>query len=209
MGVLERVVLLATGLVAAYLVWFFAGQHRRAGGEASHNVYYMVSFGVLLVAGLLLIGFGYGVLASPLVVIVAALIPLALATGLVVQYFPRYGGTYLTFAVAGVLGIALTRFAGPAGLGTAVLATVHSVAGVTIFFLPLVAVRRGLTAPSFALVTVGGTLIGIGGIALAFLKAGRPILPASFIFAILAPLLFLMTLSFALGFTRSTPAGQA
>ncbi|MDI6822922.1 MAG: hypothetical protein QME87_00925 [Bacillota bacterium] len=42
-------------------------------------------------AGLLLIAFGYGVLASPLVVIVAALIPLALATGLVVQHFPSYG----------------------------------------------------------------------------------------------------------------------
>lgn len=209
MGVFDRVVLLATGLVAAYLVWFFAGEHRRAGGEASHNVYYMVSFGVLLVAGLLLIAFGYGVLASPLVVIAAALIPLALATGLVAQHFPSYGVTYLTFAVVGLLGIAVTRFVGPAGLGTAVLALVHSVAGLTIFFLPLAAIRRGRAKPPFALVTAGGTLIGIGGIALAFLKAGRPILPASFIFAILAPVLFLMTLSFALGFTRSKSAGQA
>ncbi|MBC7239034.1 MAG: hypothetical protein H5T71_02905 [Chloroflexi bacterium] len=160
-------------------------------------------------AGLLLIEFGYGVLASPLVVIVAALIPLALATGLVAQHFPSYRVTYLTFAVVGLLGIAVTRFVGPAGLGTAVLAIVHSVAGLTIFFLPLAAIRRGRGKPTFALVTVGGTLIGIGGIALAFLKAGRPILPASFIFAILAPVLFLMTLSFALGFTRSRSAGQA
>lgn len=52
----------------------------------------------------------------------------------------------------------------------------------------------------FAWVGAGGALIGIGGIALAFLKAGVPILPASFIFAILAPLLLLMTASFAWGF---------
>ncbi|MDI6822921.1 MAG: hypothetical protein QME87_00920 [Bacillota bacterium] len=39
MGVFDRVVLLATGLAAAYLVWFFAGEHGRAGGDARHNVY--------------------------------------------------------------------------------------------------------------------------------------------------------------------------
>ncbi|HHY94379.1 MAG TPA: hypothetical protein GX513_05145 [Firmicutes bacterium] len=202
MGLFDRLVLLATGLVAAYLVWFFTAEQRRARGEANYNGFYAISFAVLLVAGLLLIAFGYGVLASPLVVIVAALIPLALATGLVSQFFPQYARTYLVFAVAGLLLIALTRFSGPTSLATAVLATVHSVAGLTIFFLPLLVTHRGQVDTSFYFVTVGGTLIGIGGIALAFLKAGRPILPAELIFTILAPVLFLMALSFAIGLTR-------
>ncbi|RJQ10958.1 MAG: hypothetical protein C4551_01775, partial [Bacillota bacterium] len=84
-------------------------------------------------------------------------------------------------------------------MATAPVAVVHSVAGLVIFILPLLACCQGRRPRAFAMVTVGGTLIGIGGIALAFLKAGAPILPANLIFAILAPLLLLMTASFAWG----------
>ncbi len=208
---LDRVLLLVTGLIALYLVVFFLGRRRETGGQA-YTFYYAAAFAVVLVAGLLLIALGYGVLGNPLVVIVAALIPLCLALGLVGQLYPKYEMGYLIFAVAGLLGIAVTRFTGSAGLATAVLAIIHSVAGLTIFFLPLIASAKGRLPGAFAFVTLGGTLIGIGGIALAFLKAGRPILPADFIFAILAPLLLLMTLAFAIGFVRGSrpvagPAG--
>jgi len=143
-----------------------------------------------------------------LVVIVAALIPLCLSAGLVGELAPAYERAYWAFGAFGLAGIALTRFLGPAGVGTAVLAAVHSVAGLVIFALPLVACRRTGKPWSFSLVTVGGTLIGIGGIALAFLKAGRPILPATVIFTILAPLLFLMTVCFALGFVLGGKEGK-
>ncbi len=57
---------------------------------------------------------------------------------------------------------------------------------------------------SFAYVTVGGTLIGLGGIALAFLSAGKQLLFFSqdFVLTILAPLLFLTALFFALGLVK-------
>ncbi len=208
MTVLDRVFLLATGLLALYLVVHFLGKRKAAGG-ALYPASYAVSFAVILVAGLLLIALGYGVLANPLVVIVAALIPASLSLGLVGELRPKYQGIYLAFAVAGLIAIAVTRFTGPAGLATAVLAVVHSVAGLLIFFLPLFACAGRERPGSFALVAVGGALIGIGGITLAFLKAGHPILPASFIFAILAPLLFLMTAGFAWGFVRGGSAGAA
>lgn len=202
MGMFDQVMLLATGLVAIYLIWRFWGDFRRSENNHRHAIYYMTSFAVLLVAGLLLIIFGYDALKSPLVVIVGALIPLALATGLVAEFYPSYERPYLTFAVIGLLAIAITRFVGPYGLATAILATVHGIAGLTICGLPLVVVRQDKVSGAFSLVTVGGALIGIGGLALAFLKAGVPILPASFIFAILAPLLFLMASSFAWGFVK-------
>ncbi len=201
MTLLDRVLLLVTGLVALYLVAFFLRSRKDAAGKA-YPVYYTVAFGVVLVAGLLLIALGYGVLSNPLVVIVAALIPLSLSAGLVGQLRPMYEKSYLAFALLGLLAIAVTRYTGPGGLATAVLAVVHSIAGLLIFILPLAACAKGGRPWSFAFVTVGGALIGIGGIALAFLKAGRPILPATFIFAILAPLLLLMTIAFALGFVR-------
>ncbi len=202
MTVVDQLLLLVTGLTALYLVATFYREYRGGGKEAENSLYYMVAFAVVLVAGLLLIGLGYGVLANPLVVIVSTLIPLALALGLVGEFYPEYQRSYLLFAIAGLLAIAVTRFTGPSGVATGVLALVHSVAGLTIFFTPIAVWRRKARPAGFIMVTVGGTLIGIGGIALAFLKAGRPILPADVIFAILAPLLLLMTASFAWGFVK-------
>lgn len=197
---LDRGLLLITGLIALYLVSFFL--KLKSSTKSSYPLYYAVSFGVLLVAGLLLIGLGYGILANPLVVIVSALIPLTLSLGVVAQLYPAQEKSYLGFVVVGLAAIAVTRFVGPAGLATAVLAIVHSVAGLIIFFAPLSASSKGAVDRSFAWVTVGGALIGIGGIALAMLKAGKPILSANVIFTILAPLLLLMAGSFAYGFVK-------
>jgi len=53
-------------------------------------------------------------------------------------------------------------------------------------------------------VGVGGALIGIGGIALAFLISGAQLLffSTEIVLTILAPLLLLMTLAFAWGFVK-------
>ena len=83
-----------------------------------------------------------------------------------------------------------------------ILATWHSIAGLLIFFIPIFVVKSGRAPGSFIFVTIGGFLIGVGGIALAFLKAGAPILSADVIFTILAPLLLLMSLAFCWGFVK-------
>jgi hypothetical protein len=202
MTLLDRVLLLLAGLTAIYLLWRFFTHYQRE--RTRYDLYYMTSFGVLLVAGLLLIAFTYTALANPLVVIVAVLIPAGLSLGLVTEFYPKAERAYLTFAVLGLIGIAVTRFTGPAALATVMLVIVHSVCGLVIFFLPILMVARGQAASGFIGVTIGGTLIGLGGMALAFLKAGRQLLFFSepFVFTILAPLLLMMALAFAWGFTR-------
>jgi len=209
MSLFDRAILLLTGLTALYLLWRFFASYRQE--KQRQNIYYMIAFGVLLVAGLLLIIFTYGALASPLVVIVAVLIPAGLAAGLVAQIYPKLELPFVIFAVVGLAAIAITRFTGPAVLATVVLIIVHSVAGLTIFALPILAVTRKLEPGGFLFVTVGGTLIGLGGIALAFLKTGGQLLffSGDFVMLILAPLLLLMTLAFAWGFVGHLRAGQA
>jgi hypothetical protein len=208
MNLFDQIILLATGLVAVFLIWRFFGDYRQSASKPMHDIYYMISFAVLLVAGLLLIAFGYGVLASPLVVIVAVLIPAGLSLGLVAEFFPKYEKAYVAFALIGLVAIAVTRFTGPSALATIVLVIVHSTAGLLIFGVPLWAASQRKTGWGFAMVTVGGTLIGLGGIALAFLKAGSQLLffSPSLVFAILAPLLLLMTASFAVGFVKEGKA---
>jgi hypothetical protein len=191
---LDRVLLLITGLLAAYQIVVGV-----KGADTLTGLVYVIAFGVLLAAGLLLIIFGFEILASPIVVVVTALIPLSLSTGLVLQFLSTFGTIYFIFAVVGFIAIAITRFAMPNKIGTFVLAIVHGIAGLTIFALPIVLSVRGTTPMGFALVGVGGALIGLGGLLLSFLKAGKPILSEKTILTVLPGLLLLMTAAFVGG----------
>jgi hypothetical protein len=193
---LDRALLLITSLLAAYQV--VVGIDGL--GEVP-IIAYTIAFGVLLVAGLLLIILGFEVLDSPIVVIVSTIIPLSLSLGLVWEHLVSFRNPYLLFAIGGFLAIVLTRsLSMPGKLPTIVLATIHGVAGIVIFLLPSILAANGTTRPGFALVGLGGALIGLGGLLLSFLKAGKPIVPRETILKILPGLLLLMTLAFVAGF---------
>lgn len=209
MTLFDRIVLLATGLVAIYLLYRFYVQYREKRNVA--YISYMVGFGVLLVAGLLLIAFTYDALGNPLVVIVSYLIPAGISLGLVAQFYPGSSRVYLAIVILGLLLIAVTRLFELETLGKIVLPIFHTIAEMIIFLLPMLVVREGRAPAGFIWVSVGGVLIGLGGIALAFLKAGSQILFFSedVVFTILAPLLLLMTLSFSWGFVKDLRADEA
>ena len=126
---LDRLLLLLTGILAAYQVAVGID-----GFQTFPILAYTIAFGVLLVAGLLLIIWGFDVLDSPMVVIVSTIIPLSLATGLIWQHLASLRTSYLVFAILGFLAIILTRsIPMPGKLPTIVLALVHGIAGMTIF----------------------------------------------------------------------------
>ena len=195
MTVLDRILLLVTGLLAAYQV--VVGVDNL---DTLAMVSYTISFGVLLVACLLLIILGWEILDSSLVVIVSTIIPLSLSLGLVSEYVPDFTTAYLVFVVVGFLAVVLTRYSTPGKVAVIVLAVVHGIAGMIIFLLPIVLSIRGETNPGFALVGVGGALIGIGGLLLSFLKTGKPILSKETLLSVLPWLLLLMTTCFVVGF---------
>jgi len=205
----DKLTLLATGLTAIYLIVRFIIDYRGKDTKPTQNIYYIISFAVLLVSGLLLIAFGWGALANPLVAVVATLIPLGLSVGLVTEFYQKYAKGYLIFSLIGLVVILITRFAPVGGFAIFVYALVHSIAGLLVFFLPILATKAKKAPGGLIMVTVGGFLIGVGGIALAFLKAGVAILSAETILAILAPLLLLMTLAYTWGFVKNIKAGYA
>ncbi len=194
-SVFDRILLLITGLLAAYQI--AVGME---GTALFALLSYTIAFGVLLVAGLLLIIMGFEVLDSPLVVIVSTIIPLSLSTGLVAEYLPVWKTGYLIFAVLGFLVIVYTRLKTRGAWAVIPLAVIHSVAGFLIFLLPVILSLRGVTAGGFAWVGIGGALIGVGGILLTFLKIGKPILPQNTILTVLPGLLLAMTAAFVAGF---------
>ena len=195
----DIIFLLFTGLIAAYLCWYFFQRYQLH--KALHNLYYLMGFAVLLVSGLLLISFGMGILASPYVLTVASLIPLGISMGLAEEYFPAWKTYFKWFAAVGFVAIAVTSVGGMDTLKKIAVPLFHGVAGLVIFAGPFVA--KG-ASKEFWWVGIGGLLIGLGGIALAFITMGRQLLFFSpdFVMLILTPLLFLMTGAFALGFTK-------
>ncbi len=208
MSLLDRLLLLLTGLIAIYLTWRFYTRYRQA--KARYDIYYMMGFVVLLVSGLLLIFLGWDILASPYVLTVATLIPLGISMGLMHQFVPAYKKIYSWFGLVGLLAIAISSIGGMSFKALAV-PIFHGVAGLIIFGLPLYQsfVTKD-TVPGFGMVGIGGALIGLGGIALAFLVSGSQFLffSAGFVSAILAPLLLLMTLAFTFGFMKEISTAE-
>jgi hypothetical protein len=121
--------------------------------------------------------------------------------GVAEEYYPAWKKAFKWFAVVGFLAIAITSIAGLDTLKKIAVPLFHGVAGFVIFLGPFFA--KG--APKgFWWVGVGGLLIGLGGIALAFLSVGRQLLffSPALVAIILTPLLLLMTGAFTLGFAR-------
>jgi hypothetical protein len=199
MFTLDNLFLLLTGLLAAYLCWYFWQRYNLR--KALHNIYYLMGFAVLLISGLLLIFFGLDILASPYVLTVSSLIPLGISMGLAEEYFPAWKKAFKWFATIGFLAIAITSIGGMDSLKRIAVPLFHGMAGLVIFLGPFVA--KG--APKgFWWVGIGGVLIGLGGIALAFIANGAQLLffSPAFVMLILTPLLFLMTGAYVLGFAN-------
>ena len=196
MSSLDRMTLLLTGLLAAYQV--VVGVADKA---PLALISYTVAFGVLLVAGLLLIILGFSILDTPSIATISSLIPLALSLGLIIEHIPSAKTPYLIFVVLGLIAIVLVKFVGADQAGVIVLAFVHAVSGLVIFILPLFLSLQGTTPNRFVFVGVGGGLIGIGGILFSFMKTGNPLLDQKTIYSLLPGLLLLMTASFVWGFS--------
>ena len=197
---LDTILLLVTGLIAVYLVWRF--WTRWNAEKKIYDWYYIMSFAVLFVSGVLLIFMGYDILGSPFVLTAASLIPLGISMGITEQYYPQWKKYFKWFATIGFVAIALSSFLGWALVRKISVPVFHGVAGLVIFLGPFYAKK---VAKGFFWVGIGGALIGIGGIALAFLTLGTPLLgifTTELVFNILAALLLLMAMAFAWGFLK-------
>lgn len=196
-AILDRLLLLLTSLLAAWQVAVGID-----GAEALPLIAYTTGFGVLLVAGLLIIILGWEALESPAVVILSTIIPLSLSLGLVWEHLVSLRLVYLIFAACGFLAIIITRLVGIHNQMPAwVLTVVHGLAGMTIFVLPLLRVITGEAKPAFALVGIGGGILGLEGLLLSFLKIGKPLLPKATILKFMPGVLCLTTAAFILGFS--------
>ena len=131
--------------------------------------------------------------------------------GIVEEYFPQWKKAFKWFALVGFLAIAISAIFGIDIVKKISVPLFHGVAGLVIFLGPFFATSspQGKKAPKgFWWVGIGGVLIGLGGIALAFISMGAQLLffSPTFVMLILTPLLLLMTLAFTYGFVKDIKA---
>jgi len=127
---------------------------------------------------------------------------------------PYVGAIYPAFMAAGVLGrdhwrkyvvftliMLVLMLVGstykPLFVGAEV--TLHSVSGLIVTLLPLIAVVLRRAPAAKGLIGIGGLLISIGGFALATLVMQRPLLPLETVIFLLHPLLFLSAFLMSIG----------
>ena len=151
---------------------------------------------------------GFEVLEEDLVPVVAALIPVCLAIGLfnVVWSDKQYWLFYTILAVLGIILLTVARldiFLGE--MKTIILMAVHVPSGLSIVLIPLytgfVTKDTEWTSVFFS---IGGLLISLGGVLLAFLKLDMEILSQEQIFDVLPILLLIVGVFFVLGIALPT-----
>ena len=195
MSALDRALLLLTCLLAAYQI--VVGIDKLS---STPIIAYTIGFGVLLLSALLLFILGFGVLDNSIVVIISTIIPLSISTGLIWEHLASYRTFYMIFAIVGFLAVILTRsMQTPTNLRMTVLAIVHGISGLIIFLLPILLSIYRRTSPDFALVGVGGALMGLEGLILSFSKF-QALVSKETVRRFLPWLLLITTVCFVAGF---------
>ena len=194
MSVFNRLIFLLTAIFASYQIVIGLDAY-----PLLPSLYFTLAFGVLVIACLILLIMGFEILENSAVVIISTLLPLTFSLGLITIFYPAYHIPYFVFALVGFISIIISRFYFKPGIATLLLATTHGIAGLIIFILPLWLSITGVESPLFSFVGIGGGLIGLTGLMLAFLKTGKPILSKSLIFSLMPWLLLLMTIGFVIG----------
>jgi len=193
-SVLNRILLLGTGILAGYKV---------VGGMQTYSelttFYYTVAFGMIVLASLLLILFGFEILNSDGVLILAALIPVGLSIGLISQFLPKVHTIYLIFSTLGMAAVTLSRLYGSEKMAVITLSLIHGISGIIVVWLPLVLVINGTENRSLLLVTVGSIIMGIEGILLALLKIGKPVISEQRLYKNFPLVLFCASAAFVAG----------
>jgi hypothetical protein len=160
---------------------------------------YTIGFGILVISGLLMIILGYEILDNPLVVFFSSIIPLSIATGLVSQVSDTFSLVYLIIAIIGLVLILISRSVQNSFFGLITLVIVHGVSGLSILLIPIYLVIIGGAQPLFVMISVGGALMGLGGILILLNETKKISIPAQSKAFLLPGILLLTTIFLSVG----------
>jgi len=193
-SIFDRILFLITAHVAGFNI---------VTGMEHHSVvsigFYTVSFGVLILASIMLLLFGFELLTNRFVPVVTTLIPMTLSMGLVQEHLPQMTLSYSALiSVIYVISV-WVRFNATEKTAAMVLALVHGISGLLVFVLPIVLYANYGLPAKLLLISIGGLIIGIEGIFLTLQKIGYLRIELNTIFAWFPSMLLAATSAFVSG----------
>ncbi|MBN2556825.1 MAG: hypothetical protein JXA97_12870 [Anaerolineales bacterium] len=192
-SVADRTLLLATALLAGYQV--------AVGIEGLSNlavVFYSIGFGALMIAALMLIILDREALGHSSVMLLATLLPIFLALGMITERVARSSYVFILFAAVGFASLVIARLWLGAAAARVVLISLHTLSGFIIVGFPFFSVLTGTASFAYVFVGIGGAIISFVGSALAFQRMSIDACEALFTKRI-PWLLFIITVCFTAG----------
>ena len=192
-SILGRIIYLLTGIVAGYQII--------QGMENYSNLtttLYTISFGLLLLSSLLLLLMGFQIMENDYIAVVASLIPISLALGLVTDKLEHATVYSALISVSFIIAVSL-RFFASGKIASLAIGGLHFISGTVVFLIPIFLFYTDKAGIQILFIPLGGIIIGTGGMLLGLLKAGKSILEKEKVVALFPIILFLTTTAFVIG----------
>jgi len=161
--------------------------------------YYTFSYGIFLVSALLMLLMGVDIIEHDVAALAASSLPLGFSMGLVSAYLLEYHLAYSSIVSILYAGLIIQKIRHKDKSALLFQILLHGLTGLLLFIVPLVLIIQGTVDLSFLGVSIGTGLVAIGGLALAFLKSGKPILTKDQIYMIFPGVLLLSVFAFSVG----------
>jgi len=196
------VLLLITGIVALLFTVFLVLDFVK--NKKFYHLFIAVAFFVVFAAGILLVAFNnFLVLLSPVVSFLGVFIPGGIASALFFNSVFEKNGKKIGLAFAGYIVIMsivilITKSIG-SPIASIMVMLAHIPSGLAIVILPILVYLKDKEWTAL-LVSIGGALISVAGMLLAFLVSGSELIPQDFVFNLLPWILLVVSACFAFGF---------
>ncbi len=191
---INRIILLLVAIVAG--IQIVSGIENY---DAIPIAYYTFSYGIFLISALLMLLMGVDIIEHPVAALAASTLPLGFSMGIVAVYLPAYHLAYGIIVSLLYGGLVIQRLRRQTKSTMIFQILLHGTTGLVLFIMPLVMVVQDIVHAGFLGVSVGTGLIAVGGMALAFLKSGKPVLSKEQIYVIFPGVLLLAVFAFAMG----------
>lgn len=192
--IINRILFLLTGHISGYQII--------SGMDFYSNLttfYFTVSFGILLLACILLLLMGFEIMENSFVAVITSLIPLTFSLGMIENKIQEYHTPYLVFIIIGFLISIYFRFYGNGRFASLSLGLIYGVSGIVILLLPVAFILQSEISTTYIFISIGSLLISFAGLQIVFIKNGKPIFNRKYFELLFPTVLFFSTLAFVIG----------
>jgi hypothetical protein len=188
--------------VILLLVAIVAGVQIVSGIEGLGTIpiaYYTFSYGIFLISAILMMLMGVDIIEHSAAALAASMLPLGFSMGLVGEFLLEYHLLYSSLISLLYAGLTIQKLRKQDKSALLFQILLHGFSGLVLFIMPLVLLYQGEVKPTFLGVSIGTGLIALGGMALGFLKSGKPLLSKDQIYTIFPVILLLAVVAFSIG----------